>query len=63
MSKEVNSSIKCSVSDCVYHAQSRNYCTKDEISVGCCGTTQPTSCDCTECASFVMSRTGGSGKC
>lgn len=51
----VNSSIKCSVSDCAYHAQGKNYCTKNEINVGCCTGSKPTSCDCTECASFKMS--------
>ncbi len=48
----VNSSIRCSVNSCAYHAQGRNYCTKNEISVGCCNSTNPTSCDSTECASF-----------
>lgn len=54
MANNVNSSIKCSVSDCVYHAQGKNYCTKNEINVGCCTNSKPTSCDCTECASFKM---------
>jgi len=52
MTNNVNSSIRCSVDNCVYHAQSQNYCTKNEISVGCCNTNNPTSCDSTECASF-----------
>lgn len=54
MSDNVNSCIKCSVTNCAWHAQSRDYCTKDRISVGCCSSTSPTSTDCTECASFVM---------
>ena len=54
MTNNVNSSIRCSVENCVYHAQSQNYCTKNEISVGCCGTNKATNCDSTECASFKM---------
>ena len=54
MSDNVNSSVKCSVTSCAWHAQSRDYCTKDRISVGCCGCSKPTSTDSTECASFVM---------
>ena len=54
MHNQVNSSIKCSVSNCAYHAKAQDYCTKDEIKVGCCGTSAPTACDSTECASFKM---------
>ena len=54
MNNNVNSSIKCSVDSCTYHAQNQNYCTKSEINVGCCNTTNPTTPDCTECASFKM---------
>ncbi len=48
----INQSIKCSVETCAHHAGSKNYCTLNEINVGCCKPTV-TSCDCTECASFV----------
>lgn len=58
MNNNVNSSIKCSVNNCAYHARTQNYCTKSEISVGCCGTNQPTQCGSTECNSFRMSTEG-----
>lgn len=47
-----NSSIKCSVNECAYHANSQNYCSLNEIQVGACKS-YPTSSDCTECASFT----------
>ena len=31
---DANSSIKCSVDKCQYHAQSKDYCTLQEIQVG-----------------------------
>jgi hypothetical protein len=49
---KINHSIKCSVNNCAHHASAQNYCTLNEINVGCC-TAKPTSCDCTECASFL----------
>ncbi len=55
----VNNSIKCSVTGCAWHAQTRDYCTRDRISVNCCGTDKPTGADCTECASFVMAAKNG----
>ena len=57
MDNKVNHSIKCSVSSCAYHANSQNYCTLNEIKVGC-STPNVTDCGCTECASFQA----GSGK-
>lgn len=47
-----NSSIKCSVDDCVYHCDSKEYCSLNEIKVGTCKTNATTS-DCTECVSFA----------
>ena len=52
MNNGINSSIKCSVSNCEYHANGQNFCTRNEINVGCCGTSCPSNCDSTECASF-----------
>ncbi len=59
MTSNVNASIKCSVTNCAYHAQTKDYCTKDEIKVGCCGTNVPTACGSTECVSFKMSANPG----
>jgi hypothetical protein len=50
--EKINNSIKCSVCECAHHAQAQNYCTLNEINVGCCSP-KATSCDCTECASFA----------
>lgn len=48
-----NSSIKCVVSECKYHANQTDYCTLDQINVGrtedC-----PTSSDETDCESFMV---------
>ncbi len=48
----VNSNIQCSVSSCAYH-NPKNYCSLNQIKVGCCDST-PTSCRGTECASFQV---------
>lgn len=52
---QVNHNIRCSVSNCAFHAGNQDYCTLREIKVGCC-TAKPTSCDCTECASFELGK-------
>lgn len=54
-----NPSIKCSVSSCTHHDCSADYCTLNEIKVGCC---KADVCDCgaTECASFAL---GDHGTC
>lgn len=52
---QVNANIRCSVNNCAYHACSQDYCTLREIKVGC-STAQPTSCDCTQCASFQLGK-------
>ena len=36
MNKNANPSIKCSVSSCAYHCNDKNYCSLNEINVGCC---------------------------
>ena len=46
-----NECIRCDVSNCLYHAQSTNYCTLDSIKVGTCDT-NPTKKECTDCESF-----------
>ena len=48
---QINHSIACSVENCTHHARGRNYCTLNEIQVGCT-TPNVTACDCTECASY-----------
>ena len=35
MNKTPNNSIKCSVNSCAYHCGEQNYCTLNEIKVGC----------------------------
>lgn len=50
---DVNSSIKCSVEQCQYHAQSKDYCTLQEIKVGT-HETDPTKVECTDCESFEV---------
>ena len=53
MNKTPNTSIKCSVASCAYHCSDKNYCTLNEIKVGCCDPSV-TSCASTECASFQL---------
>ena len=48
-----NSNIQCSVSSCAYH-NPKNYCSLNQIKVGCCDSV-PTSTRGTECASFEVS--------
>ena len=50
---EKNSSIKCSVQQCKYHASSENYCTLNAIQVGT-HEANPTVPECTDCKSFVL---------
>ena len=54
-----NPSIKCSVASCSYHDQAADYCTLNEIKVGCCKNDVST-CEATECASFQL---GDHGSC
>ena len=49
----INQSIKCSVKSCAYHGCDKDYCTLNEIKVGCCDCS-PTRCEGTECASFKL---------
>lgn len=50
---EKNSSIKCSVDKCQYHAQSKDYCTLEQIQVGT-HEKNPTEIACTDCESFEV---------
>lgn len=58
MNKTPNNSIKCSVNSCAYHCGEQNYCTLNEIKVGCCDS-NVTNCASTECASFQLGDHGG----
>ncbi len=49
----INQSIKCSVKSCAYHGCDKDYCTLNEIKVGCCDPTVGC-CDQTQCASFHL---------
>jgi len=49
--KNVNHNIKCSVSSCAHHCLDKNYCSLDEIKVGCSDPAVTDSAD-TECDSF-----------
>lgn len=55
MSCKANSAIKCTVTQCEYHADSENYCTLDCITVGT-HESNPTMCECTDCESFTKKK-------
>lgn len=48
-----NPSIKCSVEQCKYHANSEDYCTLDAIQVGT-HEKNPKVPECTDCNSFEL---------
>ena len=50
--KQGNRNIQCSVDTCAYH-NTKNFCTLEQIKVGCCDSV-PTTCRGTECASFQI---------
>lgn len=52
-----NSTIKCAVGNCAYHAPT-NHCSLTQIQVGAC-TSEVTQCQNTQCASYQMSNEGG----
>lgn len=54
--KACNTSIKCTVSSCVYHNDPQDYCSLDAIKVGCTESV-PTEREGTECASFKLDST------
>lgn len=47
----VNQSIKCTVQQCKYHADTQNYCTLNGITIGT-HEANPTQKKCTDCESF-----------
>lgn len=49
----INSSIKCSVDNCKFHAGTKEYCTLNEIQIGT-HEANPTMVECTDCKSFVV---------
>ncbi|MGL5243634.1 MAG: DUF1540 domain-containing protein [Sarcina sp.] len=48
-----NSSIKCTISQCKYHACSENYCTLSVVQIGT-HEQNPTQAECTDCNSFEL---------
>jgi hypothetical protein len=50
---KANQSIKCSVDQCEYHCESKNYCALDCIQVGT-HEANPTVQQCTDCESFQI---------
>ena len=53
MNCKANESIRCTVSDCKNHCQSRDYCSLDTVSIGT-HETRPTMTECVDCESFVL---------
>lgn len=51
MNNTPNQSIKCTVSNCAYHCQDKDYCSLNSIQVGT-HETNPTESKCTDCESF-----------
>ena len=47
-----NQSIRCTVSQCAYHCQSKDYCSLDSVMIGT-HEANPTMCECIDCKSFV----------
>lgn len=47
-----NECIKCTINNCVHHAEKENYCTLESILVGT-HESNPTMKECTDCESFV----------
>lgn len=48
-----NASIKCTVNNCAYHCQDKQYCGLNSISVGT-HEANPTECKCVDCESFKL---------
>lgn len=48
-----NKSIKCTVTQCAYHCQSKDYCSLSSIQVGT-HEANPTMIECTDCTSFML---------
>ena len=52
-SKNANPSIACTVESCTHHCKGQNYCSLNEIKVGCTNA-RATDCASTACASFRL---------
>ncbi len=52
-SKNSNSSIECTVTQCANHSNTTNHCALDKIQVGT-HETNPTVSQCTDCESFML---------
>ena len=50
---DINSSIKCTVSNCQYNNEAKSYCTLNEIKIGT-HEKNPTMIQCTDCESFKL---------
>lgn len=48
-----NESIRCSVAQCKYHCQTKDYCSLSSIQVGT-HEANPTMMECTDCTSFKL---------
>jgi len=55
MSKHINKNIKCTVSSCKNHADSKDYCSLDSITVGT-HEANPNVDQCTDCLSFESNK-------
>lgn len=53
MNEKMNESIKCTVQQCKYHANVKNYCSLDAIQVGT-HEEHPKVPECTDCNSFEL---------
>ncbi|MBE6886181.1 MAG: DUF1540 domain-containing protein [Oscillospiraceae bacterium] len=51
MQKQANTSIGCTVSQCVHHCKEKNYCSLEKINVGT-HELNPKVVECTDCESF-----------
>lgn len=52
-SNNINKSIKCTVQQCKYHCEDKDYCSLDCITVGT-HEANPTESKCTDCKSFEL---------
>ncbi len=50
---KANESIKCSVTQCQHHCNTKDYCSLSNIKVGT-HEANPTVCECTDCESFKL---------
>lgn len=53
MSCKVNESIKCTVQQCKYHCQDKDFCSLDCVNIGT-HESNPTMSECVDCKSFKL---------